>query len=68
MLFITATPEQQERLKKMFHSFAEYAPHFKGASTTEAAVKDILSVMEKSTVENGDGGSFVSHYGNQQWL
>jgi hypothetical protein len=52
----------------MFHSFAEYAPHFKGASTTEAAVKDILSVMNRASVDNGDGGSFVSHYGNQQWL
>ena len=55
-------------LSEMLKSFAEYAPHFQGPSTTEAAVKDVLSVIYKSSVENGDSGSFVSHYGNQQWL
>jgi hypothetical protein len=52
----------------MFHSFVEYAPHFKGAGTTEASVKDVLSVIDKASVDKGDGGSFVSHYGNHQWL
>ncbi|KAJ5719721.1 NAD(P)-binding protein [Penicillium malachiteum] len=63
-----ASPEQAERVKVMMKSFAEYAPDFKGPSTTEASVKDILSVINKASVSNGDGGSFVSHYGNHQWL
>ncbi|KAF7588751.1 hypothetical protein BBP40_005247 [Aspergillus hancockii] len=48
--------------------FSEYAPHFKGASTVDATTNDVTSVMNKASVKNGDGGSFVSHYGNQQWL
>ncbi|KAJ5715283.1 NAD(P)-binding protein [Penicillium malachiteum] len=63
-----ASPEQAERVKSMMKSFAESAPDFKGPSTTEASVKDILSVMSKASVSNGDGGSFVSHFGNHQWL
>jgi hypothetical protein len=55
-------------LAGMLGTFAEYAPHFKGPSAPEPAVKDVISVMNKASVENGDGGSFVSHYGNQQWL
>ncbi|PYH88131.1 NAD(P)-binding protein [Aspergillus ellipticus CBS 707.79] len=63
-----ATPEQKHRLKKMLDSFVSYAPHFKGPSTTETAIKDVLSVIDRAAVERGDGGTFVSHYGNKQWL
>ncbi|PWY68968.1 NAD(P)-binding protein [Aspergillus sclerotioniger CBS 115572] len=66
--YVGATPEQLVGLGEMLKSFTEYAPHFKGPSTTEAAVKDVLSVINKSSVEKGDSGTFVSHYGNQQWL
>ncbi|KAA8642704.1 hypothetical protein EYZ11_012319 [Aspergillus tanneri] len=66
--FVDATPDQMKGLMEMLGSFAEYAPNFKMPSTVEAAVKDVISVMNKASVENGDGGSFVSHYGNKQWL
>ncbi|PYH46711.1 NAD(P)-binding protein [Aspergillus saccharolyticus JOP 1030-1] len=66
--YVDATPEQMQGLMAMLGSFAEYAPHFKGPASTEAAVKDVLAVMEKASVEKGDVGTFVSHYGNQQWL
>lgn len=55
-------------LSGMLVKFAEYAPHFKGPSTPDSAARDVLSVMQKASVANGDGGSFVSHYGNRQWL
>lgn len=55
-------------LGAMLGTFAQYAPSFKGPSPPEEAVKDVISVMEKASVKTGDGGSFVSHYGNQQWL
>jgi hypothetical protein len=55
-------------LAGMLGAFAEYAPNFKGPSTPEAAVKDVISVMNNASVKGGSGGSFVSHYGNQQWL
>ncbi|KAJ5200192.1 hypothetical protein N7491_009008 [Penicillium cf. griseofulvum] len=66
--FADATEEQQKGLAGMLGAFARYAPDFKGPSPPEAAVKDVISVMEKASVEGGDGGSFVSHFGNQQWL
>lgn len=48
--------------------FLEYAPHFKGPGEAEPAVRDLLNVIERSSVEGGDGGTFVSHFGNKQWL
>lgn len=52
----------------MLTAFREYAPHFRGPSTPEAAVRDVLSVMHRASVQNGNGGTFVSHYGTQQFL
>ncbi|KAJ5272376.1 NAD(P)-binding protein [Penicillium angulare] len=66
--FLDATPEQMKGFGAMLSSFAEYTPIFKGPATTTAAVQDVLAVIEKASIEKGDGGSFVSHYGNQQWL
>lgn len=48
--------------------FAEYAPGFTGPATAESAIKDVISVWEKASIENGDGGAYVSHHGNKQWL
>ncbi|OOQ91861.1 putative short chain dehydrogenase (AtsC) [Penicillium brasilianum] len=66
--FVDATEEQMQGLGAMLGAFVEYAPNFKGPVPPEAAVKDVISVMEKASAKTGDGGSFVSHYGNQQWL
>jgi hypothetical protein len=52
----------------MFGKFRKYAPHFTGESEPESAIKDVISVIEKSSVAAGDGGSFVSHFGTKQWL
>lgn len=65
---IAVPPEHQAGLQKMAGAFAQYAPDFKGPATPESSVKDVLSVINKSSVANGDGGSFVSHFGNKQWL
>lgn len=48
--------------------FQKYAPHFQGPMTTEASVEHVISVFEKASLANGDGGSFVSHLGTKQWL
>ncbi|RJE22141.1 Short chain dehydrogenase [Aspergillus sclerotialis] len=66
--FTSATEEQMKSLSGMFAKFVEYAPHFKGPSTPESAARDVISVMHKASVEKGDGGSFVSHFGNKQWI
>ncbi|KAH7380059.1 hypothetical protein BKA66DRAFT_132569 [Pyrenochaeta sp. MPI-SDFR-AT-0127] len=52
----------------LVQKFQVYAPHFAGAAEPEDAVKDVLNVAEKASVENGDGGSYVSHFGNKQWI
>ncbi|KAH8202049.1 hypothetical protein TruAng_003804 [Truncatella angustata] len=62
------TEVETKALTRMLGKFQEYAPHFKGPATPEAAIKDVLSVIERSSVESGNGGSFLSHLGTKQWL
>ncbi|KAK4119717.1 NAD(P)-binding protein [Parathielavia appendiculata] len=66
--YTNLTQEQQRKLESVFAQFTEYAPHFSGPARPEDAVRDVISVLERASVENGDGGSFVSHLGNKQWL
>jgi hypothetical protein len=47
---------------------SQFAPDFKGPISPEESVKAVRSVWEKASVENGDGGAFVSHLGNKQWV
>ncbi|KAI0116374.1 hypothetical protein GGR51DRAFT_501144 [Nemania sp. FL0031] len=63
-----ATDAQKQRFGNFIKGVQRYAPHFTGPSTTEAAVKRVLAVIDKSSVENGDGGSFVSQFGTKQWV
>jgi len=49
-------------------TFAAYAPNFERPATAEESVASVLKVLDEKSVEKGDGGRFVSHYGNQQWL
>ena len=48
-------------------NFASYAPDFKGPIAPEDAIPILRSTWEKMSIENGDGGAFVSHLGNKQW-
>ncbi|GAB1317990.1 hypothetical protein MFIFM68171_08200 [Madurella fahalii] len=66
--YANANPEQQRKLEDVFAKFTKYAPHFTGPARPEDAVRDVISVWDRASVENGDGGSFVSHQGNKQWL
>lgn len=59
--------EEVAGYKAMGAQFAEYAPHFKGPISTQESVEYQLQVIDKATVEKY-GGSFVSHFGDQQWL
>jgi hypothetical protein len=54
-------------VQAMGAKFAAYAPHFKGPIATEESVKAMLSVIETASVEK-DGGAFLSHHGDRQWL
>ncbi|KAI4604117.1 hypothetical protein KJ359_000245 [Pestalotiopsis sp. 9143b] len=61
------TPEQMPALQTLMGKFKAYAPHFQGPATPAVAMKDVISVWENATVEK-DGGEFLSHHGNKQWL
>ena len=63
-----ATDEEKQGAAVMLGRFAEYAPDFRGPITPRESVGRVLSVIDKASVEGGDGGSFVSHFGNKQWL
>jgi hypothetical protein len=47
---------------------AIYAPHFKGPTPVDEAVRAVRSTWEKAGIDNGYGGAFISHFGNKQWL
>ncbi len=48
--------------------FQRYAPYWTGPATADTAVQSVLSVIDRASVRTGDSGSFVSQYGNKQWL
>lgn len=64
------TEEDQARIAPMIQAFQQFVgPSFRGPRPVEDAVQDILAVIEKSSVENGDGGTFVSHKGDtEHWV
>jgi hypothetical protein len=65
---VTVTEEQVEGYRQMVAAFQVYAPHFTGPISPEESAMAVLSVIDKASIEAGNGGSFVSHFGNKQWL
>lgn len=63
-----ADPDDADKAAVLMGKFAEYAPHFKRPLTPEESVNAVLSVMHKASITKGDGGTFISHLGNKQWL
>lgn len=53
---------------EMVKKFSEYAPHFQGPDTPEQSVRAVRSVIANASIAKGDGGAFLSHFGNKQWL
>jgi hypothetical protein len=62
------TPEQTQGLMGFMGKISTYAPHFKGATPVDEAIRTIRSTWEKLSIANGYGGAFVSHFGNKQWV
>ncbi|VUC25865.1 unnamed protein product [Clonostachys rosea] len=65
---VKVTEEQIPKAMALGGKFARYAPHFKGRTMPEESIKDMLSVIDKASVKDGYGGSFISHKGTKQWL
>jgi hypothetical protein len=51
----------------MFEKFLKLDPNFSGPLTSQASVEMVMQVIDGATVEK-DGGSFVSHHGDKNWL
>ncbi|MCJ1383334.1 hypothetical protein MMC17_006447 [Xylographa soralifera] len=62
------TPHQLSGVQSLFGKFIQYAPHFKGPATPQTAIRAVINVWENASIEKGDGGGFLSHLGNKQWL
>ena len=60
--------EDTKAFQDMAGKFAAYAPDFKGPITSEDSVSLMLKLFERSSIVNGNGGTFVSHLGTKQWL
>jgi hypothetical protein len=63
-----ATEEEMKAVYGQGAKFMKYAPHFAGPTPVEVAIEQMLSVIEKASVEGGNGGTAVSQFGNKQWL
>ncbi|KAJ7082538.1 hypothetical protein C8R43DRAFT_909667 [Mycena crocata] len=60
------TPEQIGGFMQMLAKIQMFAPNFEGPISPKTSVKMQLDVINKWTVE--DTGTFVSHYGNKEWI
>lgn len=54
-LVCTVTPEQMAGLGGMLEKFKMYAPDFKGPDNPPESIRAVLNVVEKSSIQNGDG-------------
>lgn len=63
------TPEQEKALGGLLAKFTAYAgPDWTGPITPAQSISMMLSVIDKSSVEGGQAGEMLSHYGNKKWL
>ncbi|KAK8071478.1 NAD(P)-binding protein [Apiospora hydei] len=62
------SPEEMAKFAPMLQKWQSYAPDFKGPVSPDVAVTDVLVVVEKCSVDKGDSGAILSHFGNKQWL
>ncbi|KAK1760132.1 hypothetical protein QBC47DRAFT_683 [Echria macrotheca] len=62
------TEEEQQKMGAMAAKFMAHAPHFAGPDTPEHAVGLMREVIANASIEKGNGGDFVSQFGNRQWL
>jgi len=65
---VGAAASNPEGVAELGKKLASIAPHFKGPITAEESITAMLKVIGESSVEKGQGGAFISHFGNKQWL
>lgn len=60
--------EELQVLTEFGGKIAKWAPHWKGPITPQESVEKMRAVIEKASIEGGYAGSFVSHFGDKQWV
>lgn len=63
----SGSEEDAARLQDVTAKFQGYAADFE-AATPEKAAKRCLVAIERTSLEGGYGGSFLSHNGTKKWL
>ncbi|KAH7302815.1 hypothetical protein B0I35DRAFT_485630 [Stachybotrys elegans] len=63
-----ANQQQQAALWDLAKKFMAFAPDFRGPSTPDVACKAVVNVWESCSIEKGNGGAFLSHHGDKNWL
>lgn len=64
-----SVPEDQtENAMAMGAKFMAYEPSFQGPSTAESSVEQMMDVISKLSLANGDAAAFLSHKGNKRWI
>lgn len=62
------TKEDGELAMAMFGKFKEYSPTFQGPTKPEDAVKSVMTLVNKATVDSGYAGVFISHTEGKPYL
>lgn len=65
---LIANEKDAARIQAMVGKFMTFAPHFTGPVPPVESVRDVLKVADTASLENGSGGSYVSHFGTKKWL
>ena len=60
--------EDMKAFQDMASRFAAYAGHVTTPITPQESVSLMLNLFERSSIESGNGGTFVSQHGTKQWL
>ncbi|KAK2039043.1 short-chain dehydrogenase [Colletotrichum somersetense] len=59
---------QLEKAMRMAAKFEQYAPGRAQPRAPEDSVRDVMKVIDDSSLENGRGGAYISHLGSKRWL
>lgn len=68
ILYKAPGKEEDDVGMKLGEKVMAYEPTWKGPIQPEDSVKHMLSVMEKSKIDDGNAGAMISHLGNKRWV
>ncbi|KAL9087240.1 MAG: hypothetical protein Q9165_006734 [Trypethelium subeluteriae] len=66
--YANVTPEQTQGLMGFMDKLSTYAPHFKGLTPVDEAIRNVRSTWERISIDTGYAGAFISQFGNKRWL